>query len=321
MDLIEQFITNNHIKKILQDKTNHKALSGYLFYSVDSETNRQFIKALAMGILCENNGCLNCPNCIKVKEGTHPDFIEFPKAKSFSVQDAKEIIEQANIKPMVCDAKVIVIHNIDNSSQEAQNKLLKTLEEPPKNVYFLVSATSLSNVLPTIKSRLVKTELGQFTKLQIEDIFKEHKTNPSYNLALMNGNGYIGKTLSILQNSKYLELYNLCKSIVCDLKNSSNVINFLPQKLEKQDFAIILENLSAMYRDILMLKQNQEKLVQNTLIFDNLNKIKEEFSTKALILILKKIDNANRKQFANVSVNLILQALLVNILEVKFLCK
>ena len=321
MNLFRYFLDDKQINQIIQDKTNHLASSGYLFYSSDKETNSQYLKTLALGLLCENSGCLKCANCLKVQENSHPDFLEFPKGKSLNVQDAKDIVLEASKKPMLCDCKIIVINNIDNSSDEAQNKLLKTIEEPPKNVYFLVSASSLNNVLPTIKSRLVKIEINPFLKEKIEQIFDDYKTNPNYDLAIQKGEGYIGRTLNILQNDRFLELYNLSKSIVCELKSSSEVIKYIPQKIDRECFGNILENLSSMYRDLLMLNCNQEALIDNEILKSSLNAIKSEFSINALLKIIKKIDQANQKQFANVSLGLILQTLLVNILEVKFLCK
>ena len=321
MNLFKYFLKDEHIKQIIQDKINHLASSGYLFYSPDKETNNHYLKTLAMSMLCENNGCLNCTDCLKVQENSHPDLLEFPKGKSLNVQDAKDIVLEASKKPMICSCKIIVIHNIDNSSEEAQNKLLKTIEEPPKNVYFLVSASSLNNVLPTIKSRLVKIEINPFSKKEIDQIFCDYTTNDNYDLAVQKGQGYIGKTLSVLQDDNFLEVYNLCKNIVCELKSSGEVIKYVPQKLDKEYFYNLLENLSSMYRDLLMINSGQDCLIDNILIKNSLVAVKSEFSVNALLNILKKIDLANKKQFANVSLGLILQTLLVNILEVKFLCK
>lgn len=321
MNLFGYFLEDKHIRQIIQDKTNHLVSSGYLFYSPDKETNNHYLRTMALSLLCENNGCLKCADCLKVQENSHPDLIEFPKGKSLNVQDAKDIVLEATKKPMLCSCKVIVIHGIDNSSEEAQNKLLKTIEEPPKNVYFLVSASSLNNVLPTIKSRLVKIEISPFSKKEMDQIFYDYELNENYALAIQKGEGYIGKTLNILQNGSFLEVYNLCKNIVCELKSSGEVMKYIPQKLDKEYFYNILENLSSMYRDLLMLNNGQDKLIKNTLIKNSLMSVRTEFSTNALLSILKKVDLANQKQFANVSLSLILQTLLVNILEVKYLCK
>ena len=258
MDLFKHFLNDKTISQIMQDKKNNSASSGYLFFSIDNLTNMQYAKTLALGLLCNDCGCLTCPNCLKVQQGVHPDLIEFPKNKSFNVQDAKDIVEEATKKPMLCEHKVIVIHNIDNSSEEAQNKILKTIEEPPKNVYFIVTASSLDKVLPTIKSRLVKKEIMPFSRTELSQILNEHSQKQSFELALIKGGGYVGKTLDIVENEQYMQTYLLCKDVVCKLKSSADVLSYLPEKLDKTTFTNILEILLSMFRDLLMINQNKE---------------------------------------------------------------
>ena len=320
MNLMNIFLEEENIVNILHDKKNGNVSCGYLFYSPDNVTNSYVLKCLARALLCENNGCGVCPNCLKVQEGVHPDVLEFPKDKNLAVNDVKEIIEQANVKPMICDKKIIVINDISFSSEEAQNKLLKTLEEPPKNVYFLISTTNLDKVLPTIKSRLIKQEIKPFAKEQVKEFLKDEQ-NENFDLALSLGGGFIGKTLDILSNNDFITQYELALNVVCNLQTSGDVIKFVPQKIDKNQFVLLLENLSSMYRDILIIKQKQNNLVKNTQVFSKLNQIENGFSTKALIEIIKCIDNANLKQNSNVSLSLILETLFTKILEVKFLCK
>ncbi len=321
MNLVEYFIKLPFIQKILQDKNNGKMSSGYLFYSLDSQTNKIAIDSLAMALLCKNNGCFFCEDCVKVKNNSHPDVSYYPKDKSFSVADAKDIIEQAYKKPMISNIKIIVINDIDNSSIEAQNKLLKIIEEPPQNVIFLLSSANMDKVLPTIKSRVIKIEISPFTEKQIKTIFEDYKNKNNFDLAVLKGDGYIGKTLSILNNDNYINLYNFCKNVVCNLKKSSDVINFLSFKLDKENFLDILKTLSSMYRDLLIYCSNNTNLISDVSLIDNFEQIKNEFSQNSIIAILGLIDEANQRQNSNVSINLLFEKLLVNILEVKYTCK
>ena len=321
MEFYKFFLKDKSIIKLLQDKNNNQISSGYLFKSPDEKTNYYYLKSLAMGFMCNNNGCLQCADCLKVIENTHPDILQYPKDKLFTVNDAKDIVIEATKKPMIANCKIIIINNIDNSSEEAQNKLLKILEEPPKNVFFFVSTTSFDKVLPTIKSRLIKIEIRPFSKEIMSNIIEDYKSNSNYDLALVKGKGYLGKTLNILDNSDYNFCYNLVKEIVFDLKSSVDVLKFIPSKIDKNMFNCILENLSSFYRDLLMINLNQVVLVENENLLNKFMNIKSEFSVKALIEILKLIDKSNEKQYFNVSLNLIMESLLVKILEVKFLCK
>ena len=321
MEIIDCFQNNKIIEQIVKDRDSQYLRAGYLFFGKDSETNWQFVHNLARGLMCPFGGCKNCPDCIKVKENTHPDILEYPKDKSLAVSDSKSILENSIKKPMIANKKIIIINNIDVSSEEAQNKLLKTLEEPPKDVIFLATAQNLDKVLPTIQSRLVKKQVLPLEKDVIEKIFESERGNQNYSLAIQNGAGYIGKTRNILQNKNFLENYMLCKNIVLNLKSTANILEYIPPKLDKGSFCLILENLNVFYRDILMLKLGQENLVEDVYQKNELNSVKDEYSITALKNILKNLDDANKKQFSNVGVNIILQTLLTKNLEVKFLCK
>ncbi len=305
----------------MQEKKLGRLVSGYLFYGNDSESNWQFIHNVARFVMCDKNGCKTCPDCIKVVEGTHPDIVEFPKGKSLSVEDSKQITLEAIKKPMIANKKIIVINDIDNSSEEAQNKLLKTLEEPPQNVIFLVSTTNLNKVLPTVISRLVKKQVEPLKKEEIEKLFEKNRLNDHFTLAMELGGGYIGKTRNILQNDNFLKIYTLCQNIVCSLKSTAGIIDYLPQKMDKDTFNIILENLSNMYRDVLMLKLGRRELVLNTNLVAKFEQVKDEYSILALQNIIYNIDDANKRQFSNVAMGLVLQTLLIKNLEVKYLCK
>ena len=213
------------------------------------------------------------------------------------------------------------MNNFDVSSPESQNKLLKTLEEPPKNVIFLASASNMNNVLATIKSRLVKIEISPFDKKEIEQIFAEYKSRPEFELAVQNGNGYIGITKNILFDTKYLENYTICGQMITKLKSSAQVVDFIDKKLDRQNLTEILQNLQNMYRDIMVIKSKKYDFVLNQNMLDELEFVADEYSLKALTKIIKNINEANKKLVSNVSPSLVMESLLIKNLEVKFLCK
>lgn len=321
MDISKFLNKKEYIKNILNDKHEGKISTGYLFFSPDKVTNAEVLKYISKILLCDQDGLDSCPNCLKIESGTHPDVLVYPKGASFAVADSRDIIEQATKKPMLCDKKIIIINDFDVSSEESQNKLLKTLEEPPKNVIFLASATNLNNVLATIKSRLLKIEIPPFSHQEITSIFKEYVDKPEFELSIQNGDGFIGKTEEILQNPNYLPVYENCKNIVLKLKSSAMVINFIDKKLDKNVLTLMLYNLQSLYRDLLVIKSNQENLVKNKNLIFALKQIENEFSINAITSIIKNINEANKRLYSNVSPSLILESLLVKNLEVKYLCK
>lgn len=115
----------------------------------------------AKGILCEKKhpwGCGECYSC-RIFYEKHPDFTWIGKENSIKIDDVREISNFANLKPNYSPHKVCLITNAQNMLKEASNALLKTLEEPPSYLKFIITADSLSNIIPTIVSRCIVLEL------------------------------------------------------------------------------------------------------------------------------------------------------------------
>ncbi len=115
----------------------------------------------AKGILCQKKvpwGCGECYSC-KIFYEKHPDFMWIGKEGSIKIDDVRELSNFAMLKPNYSDYKVCLITNAQNMLKEASNALLKTLEEPPVYLKFIITADSLSNIIPTILSRSIILEL------------------------------------------------------------------------------------------------------------------------------------------------------------------
>lgn len=104
-----------------------------------------------------------------IANGTFSDCLLFPEEnKKFSVEDAERIAEESTLKPVEGDRKLFLIADFADATPQAQNKLLKILEEPPKGVYFLLGASVISPVLPTVLSRVEKMEISPFSSEETE---------------------------------------------------------------------------------------------------------------------------------------------------------
>ena len=161
------------MQNILHQKSQGKFVSGYLFSCSDKITLNEILMLGAKIILCNENGLDNCPTCQKIECGSHPDVCVYPKGDAFNTQDSQDVIDDANKKPILSNYKLILIKNLDNSSEQSQNKLLKILEGPPKNTIFLVSTTNLNKVLATVRSRLLKVDVTPFDSESLCEIFSE----------------------------------------------------------------------------------------------------------------------------------------------------
>ncbi len=134
-------------------------LHAYLVLSPDETQRQNLATHIAKQMLCsykkDDTFCNKCSDCIKIESGTHPDVIYIGKyTKKVSVSEVRETLEQAFLAPNEAQGKVFILCNADNFNSQSQNALLKIIEEPPKNVKFILTARNKNALLPTVLSRV-----------------------------------------------------------------------------------------------------------------------------------------------------------------------
>ena len=113
--------------------------------------------ALACALVCSQNGCTTCDNCLQAKRHVHPDIHEYwpGGTNGYLIEQAQEIIRDAAVMPLCAPHKVYVLHDADKLTASSANALLKTLEEAPSRVVFILTTSKRFNMLETIVSRCV----------------------------------------------------------------------------------------------------------------------------------------------------------------------
>ena len=168
-DFSSLFRRTDAYQSIKRDKAQGRLSHAYLIVGEDFSSNNAFCRAMALKLVCQKNmPCLECAPCKKILAGFHPDVFVYPKGKSFVVADSEDILANVAIRPFESDYKIFLVNEIDKATPAAQNKLLKTVEEAPKNVVFLFNATNAQNVLQTIKSRTAQIAIENYTQLPLE---------------------------------------------------------------------------------------------------------------------------------------------------------
>ncbi|MBR6736963.1 MAG: hypothetical protein IKL82_01190 [Clostridia bacterium] len=160
----------NAYKVFSLDVSRGTASHAYLIVCEDELNLENYLKAFAKRLLCsESEPCGVCRNCTLIESKTHTDVVFYPTGKKILVADVDDLVKKSAYKPLECDKKVFILNGVSNMLPQAQNKLLKTLEEPPKNTYLLLGATSTYTVLSTVLSRCKRLDIPSFKE---EDIVK-----------------------------------------------------------------------------------------------------------------------------------------------------
>ena len=186
-------------------------------------------KDIACALVCRGNDkpCGECSQCKKAIAAIHPDISEYipaGTANSFHVDTVRNIINDAYVQPNEADYKIYILANAHCMNQNAQNALLKILEEPPKYVVFILTTNSKSALLSTVLSRSVCVSLEGVDIERAANYITSHCENVDYNTAkktVETFNGNIGKAIDSLQDSKTSELVDVCNKI-CKALATSN---------------------------------------------------------------------------------------------------
>lgn len=224
----EDILGNDKVKDTLNKalKENHISHS-YLFVGIDGIGKRLFAKEFARKLLCENQEeDKSCSSCMKLNSGNHPDFkqIEPDEKGSIKIDIIRNMQEEISQKPIISTKKIYIINDSETMTEEAQNCLLKTLEEPAEYIVIILLTSNESKLLTTVKSRCLKIPMQEISKDDINTYLKQNYQDfIDENLIKMSG-GSIGKAIKLQEDkSIYQELSNLLNEI--DTKDLSFLFN------------------------------------------------------------------------------------------------
>ena len=262
---------------------------------------------LACALVCrgEDKPCGECSQCKKAMSGIHPDISEYipsGTANSFHVDTVRNIINDAYVQPNEADYEVYILANAHCMNPNAQNALLKILEEPPKYVVFILTTESKSALLSTVLSRSVCVSLEGVDIERAANYITSHCEGVDYNTAKKTAetfNGNIGKAISSLQDSKTSELVDVCNKI-CKALASSNEYEMLTlcsafQK-DRQGVVFACDLLKNIFRDALFAGDVSEHISGQE---ESAALLKSSLSRQSLVKLMSTCDELKSMALSN----------------------
>lgn len=165
------------VKTIKTSLRNGKTSHAYLFTGPRGVGKTTLARLIAKGVNCLENGitdepCNRCENCLAINNGTFLDMVEIDAASNRGIDEIRQLKEKINYQPVKGRKKIYIIDEVHMLTKEAFNALLKTLEEPPEHVIFILATTEADKILPTIISRCQRYD---FKTLSLNDMKEQLK--------------------------------------------------------------------------------------------------------------------------------------------------
>ncbi len=338
-DIIGQEQLKEHIQNaIASNKVSHA-------YIINGERNagKEFIaRIFAMTLQCEKGGtepCNECHSCKQALSHNQPDiiYISHEKPNSIGVEDIRgQINNDIGIKPYSSPRKIYIMNEGEKMTPQAQNALLKTLEEPPEYAVILILTDNVEALLPTIISRCVVLNMKPVSDTLVKKYLMEELGVPDYkaNICVAFARGNIGKAKLLASSEEFekvkdeaITLVKYINDIQCETSEKrwkyindmeiNEIVKAIKKIMEyKLDVNDYLDILTVWYRDALLYKATKDV---NSLVFKNeiqqIRKVADRSTYEGIETIVKALQQARRRLEANVNFDLTMELMLLTIKE------
>lgn len=322
--------------KILSgDKRNDKLSHAYAIVCNDDYALDIYLKIAAKILMCGSEEfCDECRTCRLVERETHPDVIYYPKEKGGKIltADIDNLISETFLKPIESDKRLFVLRKISTMNITAQNKLLKTLEEPQKNVFILIGIDNENGVLPTIKSRVKLLKTPQFSDDKLfEELIISYPDKEKLKMAISLADGSAGKAIEYYENDVG-DSEALAYTILEKMRTSRETLTY-SLKIDKGNIKEVLISLKKLLFEILRFGNvenvvnsgisdkisNASPILNGKNITENnkISELKKIYNNACCIAIIEKINQAERSLSFNGNVTMVAESVLLSIAEEK----
>ncbi len=311
-DIVGQEQLKEHLQNaIAMNKVSHA-------YIINGERNagKEFIaKVFAMALQCEKKEvepCGECHSCKQALSNNQPDiiYISHEKPNTIGVEDIRaQINNDIVIKPYSSPRKIYIVNEGEKMTPQAQNALLKTLEEPPEYAVIVILTTNVEALLPTVLSRCVVLNMKPVSDALVKKYLMEQLGVPDYkaNICVAFARGNIGKAKLLASSEEFEKVKDESHEIVKAIKKTSEY------KFAVNDY---LDILMAWYRDVLFFKATKDV---NSLVFkeeiQQIMRVSDRSTYEGIETIVNALQSAKKRLEANVNFDLTMELLLLAIQE------
>jgi len=287
-----------------------------MLISPDKYALSNFGNYLAMTLMCEGTDkpCFECGECHKILHHNHVDVQYYPKSnKTINSGEIADMLDKCFQAPYSADRKIFVLNDANLIDAGMQNKLLKTLEEPPKDTYFILLVTEDNNILPTIKSRCRKWRLPVICGEEITEELSRFTLNERERERVLE---YCGGNCSLAiqyaSSESFFEMVDFVEKMLVEFRRSSQMLDFSSVMYKYNDnfdefLTIFLKNCNDAVR--LLGAQTVTNPVAKIVVRD--------FSVDALVHMVAGCRDFVEKRQRNCNFNTIVDSFLFMILEVR----
>lgn len=285
-DLVKEQLLNT----IKLNKTSHS----YMFVGIAGIGKRLIAKEFAKTILCldEEKNCDKCKSCIEFNTNNNPDFIFIePDSGNIKIDQIREMQKSVSEKPIISSNKVCIINDADLMTIEAQNCLLKTLEEPPTYMTIILIGTNESDFLATIKSRCTIIYFNRIEDKVIKKYLQQKFKDELVTQEIIDiADGSIGKAINLNDKS---EIFTNAKQVI--------------ESIEKYDIIDVLKKADTIYKS----KEEIFEILEyiNVLL---INKSKENYKYANCI---ETVEETKKRIKSNSNFNMCIDYMLFSIWE------
>ena len=318
--MFENIVGHEEAKNELRNHIYRKELShAYIFYGNEGIGKFSLAKEFSKSLLCDEfeEYCGNCQSCHLFDGKTHPDFRIIDSEKSIKVKDILEMIDFLIKRPIVSKKKVVIINDSEKLTNEAQNKLLKTFEEPPSYAVIILIVNNPNKIIDTIKSRGYEIEFNVLDDDKVVEFLKEYSDDKELNYSQIAkfSQGSITKAISTLESDHFNQLSALPNEIFSSIINNDEykLLKIASQVSEIQE---VLEFMLTWIRDISILKKSRNfGNIFNANYINELQRQSNYFDIEILIKFSNIIENTKKVISNHVNPAVVLNYCLLKIQE------